>query len=1213
MPPRPDDQARTLTQQAQGVCESDPIEAERLANGALTLLGARGNPVVRADALRWRGLARLRQARYPSAAEDLSSAERLYADLEDAPTRLECLLACGKAQRGAGALRESGGCFNAALELARDAGNRDAQAAALNGLAFVSHALGDVQGAVAHLSAALGLQQELGDAAGQGASLNNLGILHTDAGNYPAALDALQRSLEFVRAASPGSETEASALINVGNIYQELHNLDGAERRFLEALEIARAAHETSLELIALGNLAELSFLRGDLDAAAAAYQEVLSASEQGGQMNTQVAALEGLARVHSARTPSLALEAVHRALTLVEATGDRSRAARLLLALAEAQAANADMPGAEATLQRALKLAVELGAKRLRFECEDALAGHAERNGQLAVALEHSKDARRLERELFSEEGERRLSALSVQYELERTRADAQAYRRRTEETQRANATLEQRVRERTRDLEDEQFETVVRLAEAAEFRDDSTGLHTQRVGQVSALIAEALGLPAEDVDRLRVAARLHDVGKIAIPDAILQKPGRLDAEEFERVKTHTTIGARMLSGGRSPILRAAERIALAHHERFDGRGYPGGLRGESIPLFARIVAVADVFDALLSERPYKQAWTPEQARAEIHSLSGSAFDPRVVQAFMAVTSAPGVSPTDAPSPLEERRRRPLDLLSGWDDPLPSEDRLALQGAWEERDANPAECLAVSTRVMAAARESGDRVAFAYAQRNLGFLEYAAARYAAAITALSEGLVVGQALDDHVLTRDCHNFLGAAYSALGDYATAAEHVQATLDQCRAAGDQPGLVSAITNLGLLHHYLGQDTQAVEAQRSAIVLSEELNDPAREAAARNNLGVALLALGRPQEALPELESALVLAREVNAPTLEVRALLNLGEAHAQLEHRAPALEALAQALDKARRGQDREGEGLANLSLGIAQARLDEPALAVAPLQAALRLAQAAGLKSLEAGAHEQLASAYQRLDQPREALRHLQAHQDLERSLKAGEVERRLLATSAQREIERSRAESEIFRLRNIDLARALAGLQDADRQKSELLRALEEKTRELDRQAREDDLTGLFNRRSLETELARVFRDARSDNGLLSVAMLDVDGFKNVNDSFSHALGDTTLREVARIIRACCREGDLCARYGGDEFVLVMPRTAAARAYQTCEAIREAVEGHDWTALQPGLRLTVSAGVSDDLSVEQPERLLDLADQRLYEAKHAGRNRVAV
>jgi putative two-component system response regulator len=202
-------------------------------------------------------------------------------------------------------------------------------------------------------------------------------------------------------------------------------------------------------------------------------------------------------------------------------------------------------------------------------------------------------------------------------------------------------NQVLDHKVRERTAELEATQVEIIERLALAAEYRDDNTGQHTKRVGQTAAQIAQALGWSAADVELIRRAAPLHDVGKIAISDLILLKPGKLTPEEFECMKAHTTIGAKMLSGGRFPLLQLAEQIALTHHERWDGTGYQG-LCGDAIPMVGRIVAVADVFDALTSERSYKQAWPLHQAIAEIQSQSGRQFDPRVVEAFLRVVNQP-------------------------------------------------------------------------------------------------------------------------------------------------------------------------------------------------------------------------------------------------------------------------------------------------------------------------------------------------------------------------------------------------------------------------------------------------------------------------------------------------------------------------------------------------------------------------------------------
>jgi putative two-component system response regulator len=185
------------------------------------------------------------------------------------------------------------------------------------------------------------------------------------------------------------------------------------------------------------------------------------------------------------------------------------------------------------------------------------------------------------------------------------------------------------------SKELEQARLESVERLARLAEYRDDATYEHPQRVGRTAALLAHELGLAPEVVAAIRSAAPLHDVGKVGVPDRILLKPGRLTAAEFELMKNHTLIGAEILSGSTWPVLKLAEQIALSHHERWDGTGYPDGLMEEDIPISGRIVIVADNFDALTHSRPYAEAWDPEKAAAEIRRQSGQHFDPAVVDAF--------------------------------------------------------------------------------------------------------------------------------------------------------------------------------------------------------------------------------------------------------------------------------------------------------------------------------------------------------------------------------------------------------------------------------------------------------------------------------------------------------------------------------------------------------------------------------------------------
>jgi hypothetical protein len=187
-------------------------------------------------------------------------------------------------------------------------------------------------------------------------------------------------------------------------------------------------------------------------------------------------------------------------------------------------------------------------------------------------------------------------------------------------------------------RDTEGVRVDTLERLARAAEYRDDNSPEHTQRVAALSARMARQMGQDDRMVWLIRQAAPLHDLGKIAIPDSILLKPGRLEPEEYEVVKTHAVLGARVLSDSGSEVLGVAEQIARSHHERWDGEGYPDGLAGQDIPLVARLVGVADVFDVLVHERPYKEAWTVEDAAREIRSGAGTQFDPDVVAAFDAL-----------------------------------------------------------------------------------------------------------------------------------------------------------------------------------------------------------------------------------------------------------------------------------------------------------------------------------------------------------------------------------------------------------------------------------------------------------------------------------------------------------------------------------------------------------------------------------------------
>jgi len=197
---------------------------------------------------------------------------------------------------------------------------------------------------------------------------------------------------------------------------------------------------------------------------------------------------------------------------------------------------------------------------------------------------------------------------------------------------------SLEQQVQERTRELSETRLEIIRRLGRAGEYRDNETGMHVLRMSHIARSLARQRGMSEAEAELVLQAAPMHDVGKLGIPDRILLKPGKLTSDEWEVMKRHTVIGAEIVGDHPSELMRTARMVALRHHERWDGRGYPDGLSGDGIPPIARLVAVADVFDALLSTRPYKVPWTVEATVAELEAQSGRHFEPAAVTALLEI-----------------------------------------------------------------------------------------------------------------------------------------------------------------------------------------------------------------------------------------------------------------------------------------------------------------------------------------------------------------------------------------------------------------------------------------------------------------------------------------------------------------------------------------------------------------------------------------------
>ncbi|BDP43368.1 hypothetical protein DAETH_33370 (plasmid) [Deinococcus aetherius] len=567
----------------------------------------------------------------------LEDAARVFETLRDDRRQREALEALGRAYLHLGETTVAEKHLYAALSLCADRGPEMAQL--LNLIAGVHHRGGNYLGSLESLSQALGIYEVLGDPQQMASALGNMGILNTSLGNYPEALSYLTRAFRILNEGRQDERMRAFVLQNLGHLYLDMGEPLNSIPYFEEALGLAGKLQDRLTVAAATLNIAAAISRSENYEEAEPVFRDALRISREIQYRHGEVSALDGLGGVLARRGQWRDAAAAHaEAVTIAREIEDFEGELDALHHLGQVQAELGDLTGALASLERTLELAGQADHKKTVYEVHRALARVYKRAGDFERALHHHERYHGAERALFNEERDKKTSELTAQFDVERARHDAEMQRLQREVAETAREQAEALVRERTHELEQAQVEIVTRLAVAAEYRDDLTGEHTQRVGHVSALIAQELGLPHEDVALLRIAARLHDVGKIGIPDAILLKPGKFTPEEFERMKAHTLIGARILSGGHSRLLRMAEEIAESHHERWDGTGYPYGRAGASIPITGRIVSVADVFDALTSERPYKRAWPYEEALAELRRNAGIQFDPEVVEAGVRV-----------------------------------------------------------------------------------------------------------------------------------------------------------------------------------------------------------------------------------------------------------------------------------------------------------------------------------------------------------------------------------------------------------------------------------------------------------------------------------------------------------------------------------------------------------------------------------------------
>ena len=571
---------------------------------------------------------------------------------------------------------------------------------------------------------------------------------------------------------------------------------------------------------------------------------------------------------------------------------------------------------------------------------------------------------------------------------------------------------------------------------------------------------------------------------------------------------------------------------------------------------------------------------------------------------------------------------------------------------AWAARNADAAHSAALAEEALHLAEAEGDVAGTALALRTLGFHRYLAhsdyegalqqlrraldlleqageqrgrgdvlngignvfwrrGEYPEAMRMHLRALELQRAQGDRMGEGHSLNALGNVSYHLGDYGQALDYYQASLKLREEIGDRVGVAYCLNNIGNIHGQLGEPQRALEYMLQALSMKEGV-DPQAAGISMVNVGSAYADLGEDDRALDYLERAVVRLRHTGGRDAESTCLRDIGRIHERRGDVHQALDFYRQSLEIAREIGARVFEAETLIRHGALRVRMGDVEAGRADLHAALDAAAELGARPQLYAAHEALSELYAAEGRLDRALEHFRAFHTVWQDVFNAETNARIKSVLVRAEVQQAQREAEILRQKNDELTSAYGRLRDADEEKATLLQQLQVQAAELERQTREDALTGVSNRRHLDTLLAVEWERALRFGRALTVAMADLDHFKDVNDRFSHAVGDEVLRIVARLLRENTRGVDVVARYGGEEFCLILVETTAEEAANLCDRLRALVEAYDWSALRPGLEVTLSMGVAGlHEGADAPDSLLAAADVRLYAAKHAGRNRV--
>jgi diguanylate cyclase (GGDEF)-like protein len=471
--------------------------------------------------------------------------------------------------------------------------------------------------------------------------------------------------------------------------------------------------------------------------------------------------------------------------------------------------------------------------------------------------------------------------------------------------------------------------------------------------------------------------------------------------------------------------------------------------------------------------------------------------------------------------------------------------------------------------------------------------------------------LQLRQAIGDMEGQAGSLNNIGLAYASMNQLAEALEYLFRSLDLSESINSDISCAYALCNIAEIFAQLGEYSSALQYNQRGLALVNQTKDRALKSTALTTLGHIYAQMGNHNKALQYHRKSLSLAKQTGNLHDQGLAMLGLGISHQENRKYATANQTLRQALERMQVTGAKDDQVRALCAIGKNYLHQEQQAQAIEHLQHALEISKQVGEKHIDE-VHLLLSEAYQQQGNYELALNHFRGHHAAQQKIFNRDSQRRIRTLLARTEIKEARREVEEQRIRNDELEHALQAAEQADREKESLLQQLATQAEMLEKLAHEDGLTGIANRRWLDILFLREFERARRFGHQLSVAMIDIDDFKKVNDRLSHLVGDDVLRAIARLIRDNSRTVDVVGRYGGEEFMLVMVETNLEQARHTCEKIRRKVKSHQWEKTHPALKsVTISLGVASNQTIQNPEELVRLADSNLYQAKKRGKNQV--